>query len=77
MLGLERFAEAADRLGYIVVSSYDTRSDSTKDVNVQAINAMLRSIAAQLAEILDKREAPREGPWEGGADADDQEDRRR
>lgn len=38
---LERFADAADRLGYIVVSSYDSRSDSSKEVNVAAINAML------------------------------------
>jgi transcriptional regulator with XRE-family HTH domain len=39
----------------------------------EGIDQMLRSIAAQLAEILDKREGPREGT----ADADDQEDRRR
>jgi poly(3-hydroxybutyrate) depolymerase len=49
MLGLERFAEAADRLGYIVVSSYDSRSDSTKDVNVQAINAMLATALSRFA----------------------------
>ncbi|MBW8771226.1 MAG: hypothetical protein JF589_15840, partial [Gemmatimonadetes bacterium] len=40
MPSLERFADAADRLGYIVVSSYDSRSDSSKEVNVGAINAM-------------------------------------
>jgi dienelactone hydrolase len=40
MPSLERFIDAADRLGYIVVSSYDSRSDSSTDVNVQAINAM-------------------------------------
>src|SRR3954471_9191289 len=49
MLGLERFADAADRLGYIVVSSYDSRSDSTKDVNVQAINAMLATALSRFA----------------------------
>jgi hypothetical protein len=43
----------------------------------EAIDAMLASIAAQLAEILDKREEPREEPREGAADADDQEDRGR
>ncbi len=36
----------------------------------EAIDEMLRSIAAQLAEILDNREGPREG----GADADNKED---
>jgi transcriptional regulator with XRE-family HTH domain len=39
----------------------------------EVIDAMLRSIAAQLAEILDNRERPPEG----AADADDQEDRGR
>src|SRR5829696_6153365 len=32
MLGIDRFADAADRLGYVVVSSYDSRSDSSRDV---------------------------------------------
>ncbi len=48
-LGLERFADAADRLGYVVVSSYDSRSDSSKDVNVQAINAMLATALNRFA----------------------------
>lgn len=44
MLGIERFADAADRLGYVVISSYDSRSDSSKEVNVGAINAMLATV---------------------------------
>ena len=46
---LERFAEAADRLGYVIVSSYDSRSDSTKEVNVGAINAMLATAMSRVA----------------------------
>ena len=49
MLGLERFADAADRLGYVVLSSYDSRSDSSKDVNVRAINAMLATAQSRVA----------------------------
>jgi dienelactone hydrolase len=49
MLGLERFADAADRLGYVVLSSYDSRSDSSKDVNVRAINAMLATAQSRFA----------------------------
>jgi predicted esterase len=41
LLALERFREAAERLGYIVVSSYDTRSDVPRDRNIQSIKAML------------------------------------
>jgi dienelactone hydrolase len=46
---LERFAEAADRLGYVIVSSYDSRSDSTKEVNVGAINAMIATAMSRIA----------------------------
>jgi predicted esterase len=49
MPSLERFADAADRLGYVVVSSYDSRSDSTNDVNVQAINAMIATALRRFA----------------------------
>jgi predicted esterase len=41
VLALELFREAAERLGYLVVSSYDTRSDVPRDRNIQAIKAML------------------------------------
>ena len=44
MPSLELFTDAADRLGYIVVSSYDSRSDSTTEVNVGAMNAMLATV---------------------------------
>jgi predicted esterase len=46
---LERFADAADRLGYVVISSYDSRSDSSKEVNVRAINAMLATALRRVA----------------------------
>ena len=46
---LERFADAADRLGYVIVSSYDSRSDSTKEVNVGAINAMIATAMSRVA----------------------------
>jgi len=46
---LERFADAADRLGYVVVSSYDSRSDSSRDINVEAINAMLATALSRFA----------------------------
>jgi len=49
MPSLERFADAADRLGYVVISSYDSRSDSSKDVNVRAINAMLATAFSRVA----------------------------
>jgi predicted esterase len=44
LLGAERFADAADRLGYVIASSYDSRSDSSPEVNVRAMNAMLESV---------------------------------
>ncbi|MHB1861641.1 MAG: hypothetical protein ACYCVL_01615 [Gemmatimonadaceae bacterium] len=36
-----RFAPAAERLGWIVLSSYDTRSDDPKAPNERAVNVML------------------------------------
>lgn len=41
MVPLERFREAADRRGYVLLSSYDTRSDTGRDVNSPAVRAML------------------------------------
>lgn len=38
---LERLREVADRLGYIAVSSYNSRSDESVDPNADAINAIL------------------------------------
>ena len=44
VLAMERFREAAERDGYIVVSSYNTVSDSTDEPNVRAVNAMLADL---------------------------------
>jgi dienelactone hydrolase len=41
MVPLQRFQEAADRRGYILVSSYDTASDTGKDLNSPAVKAMI------------------------------------
>ncbi len=41
MIPLSRVREVADRLGYIALSSYNTRSDEGTDPNADAINAML------------------------------------
>lgn len=38
---LGRFAEAASRLGFIAMSSYNTQSDGPAEPNVAAVNAML------------------------------------
>lgn len=44
MVGMRRFQEAAERDGYIVLSSYNTVSDSTEEPNVRALNAMLSDL---------------------------------
>ncbi|MFI5249965.1 MAG: hypothetical protein ACHQTF_08340 [Gemmatimonadales bacterium] len=44
VLAMERFREGAERDGYIVVSSYNTVSDSTEEPNVRAVNAMLADL---------------------------------
>jgi predicted esterase len=49
LLGLELFKEAAGRLGWIVMSSYNTLSDGPPEPNVDAMNAMLASAQARLA----------------------------
>ncbi|MBK7922313.1 MAG: hypothetical protein IPJ95_01615 [Gemmatimonadetes bacterium] len=41
LLPLERVREVADRLGYIVLSSWNSRSDEPEDHNADAINAIL------------------------------------
>ena len=40
-LPLELFRPAAERLGYVLVSSYSTASDAAEDVNTPALEAML------------------------------------
>jgi transcriptional regulator with XRE-family HTH domain len=59
------------------LAGFDPRGGVVPAPNDAAIDDMLRSIAAQLAEILDKREGPRQGPREGDADTEDQKDRGR
>jgi dienelactone hydrolase len=44
LIPLERFRPAAERLGYVLVSSYDTRSDGPPDPNYRALNAMLDDV---------------------------------
>lgn len=46
MVPLERFRPAADSLGYILVSSWNTMSDGPDEPNVRALNAMLADAAA-------------------------------
>src|SRR6266446_8045640 len=41
LLGLKRFQEGAARLGWVVLSSYNTLSDGPSEPNVAAVNAML------------------------------------
>jgi len=47
LLGLRLFQEAAARLGWIVMSSYNTLSDGPPEPNVAAVNAMLASAQAR------------------------------
>lgn len=49
LLGLRLFQDAAARLGWIVVSSYNTLSDGPPEANVTAMNAMLASAQTRLA----------------------------
>ena len=49
VLAMERFRAGAERDGYIVVSSYNTVSDSTEEPNVRAVNAMLADLQDRFA----------------------------
>ena len=44
LVAMQRFQAAAERDGYIVLSSYNTVSDSTEEPNVHALNAMLSDL---------------------------------
>jgi len=46
---MERFADAAERDGYVVMSSYNTVSDSTEEPNRRALNAMLADAEQRFA----------------------------
>lgn len=45
--GVERFLPAAERLGYVVLSSYESRSDVPGDVNIRALDALLKETEAR------------------------------
>jgi dienelactone hydrolase len=46
---LQRMRAAAEQYGYILISSFNTLSDSTSDVNVRAMNAMLTDAQTMLS----------------------------
>ena len=50
---LEQFRAAAERLGYVLVSSYNTASDTAEDLNTPALEAMLNDSTRMFA--LDDR----------------------
>src|SRR5437870_7213228 len=47
LLGLRLFQDAAARLGWVILSSYNTLSDGPPEPNVAAVNAMLASAQAR------------------------------
>ena len=49
LIPLQRFRAAAERLGYIVISSYNTLSDGPPEPNYLAMNAMLADVQTTLA----------------------------
>ena len=51
--GIERFLPAAERLGYVVLSSYQSRSDTFPEVTFNALNALL--LDAQRRYRIDRR----------------------
>ena len=66
LVPVERFREAAATYGWILASSYDSRSDTKDDPNTPALQAMWRDTHARLA--LDERRAYLAG-FSGGARA--------
>ena len=51
LLAAGLFAPAAEELGYVVISSYNTMSDGPLEPNIAAINAMLRSAPSFSADM--------------------------
>ncbi len=49
LMPLTRLREVSERLGYIAISSYNSRSDESTDPNAEAINAILRDAERQFA----------------------------
>ncbi len=45
--GVERFLPAAEEHGYVVLSSYQSRSDSLREINVKALDALLIEAQSQ------------------------------
>jgi predicted esterase len=54
LLGLNLFRDAAARLGWIIMSSYNTLSDGPPEPNVNAMDAMLRSAQESLSIDLSR-----------------------
>ncbi len=48
-MALELFREGAERLGFILVSSYDTRSDMPRDRNIESLKALLPDTEKRLS----------------------------
>ena len=66
LVPIERFREAAEEHGWILVSSYNTRSDTEDDPNTPAVKAMWKDTHARLA--VDDRRVSLTG-FSGGARA--------
>jgi predicted esterase len=66
LVPIELFREAADANGWILVSSYDSRSDTAEDFNTPALQAMWKDANERLA--IDPRRAYLTG-FSGGARA--------
>jgi predicted esterase len=49
LVPVERFREAAEDFGWILISSYNSRSDTTDDPNTPAVNSMWNDTHARLA----------------------------
>jgi poly(3-hydroxybutyrate) depolymerase len=49
LIAMQRFRDAAERDGYIVLSSYNTGSDSTEEPNIRALNAMISDLQSDFA----------------------------
>jgi predicted esterase len=52
---LERFRAAADELGFVLISSYNSRSDTNDDPNTPALRAMWKDAHERLAALDDRR----------------------
>jgi predicted esterase len=69
LVPIERFRDAAEKNGWILVSSYDSRSDTAEDFNTPALKAMWKDANERLA--IDPRRAYLAGFSGGGRAAVD------